>query len=405
MAHRGADNKYGFADGIEDDNRINADELRPEMNASDEDEHDGGKITATARKKRTILPIGIRREEYQAPAVVVATAEDIEVEEKGLVKREGSAVSEDMWVGEEGDGSGAALQDDNEVWSHAAPKTRGKVKIKNEEGQEIETTDISEIAAHEQNREARAMEIDGTAAHERSEVPPSPEAKKAGKRRVVPRDPEEAVTARDCERLLNLLSLETDEAEKLAALEGNVFLFQFPPVLPPLKRKAKPAAPQSAVKDEPEDDDVVMLDQPSRDAAPANIDLTAEDADNKVKVEEDAADEQSAGGSNMPNLYEEGGYVGELVVRKSGKATLNWGGQILEMGMGAPTQFLSTVVLLEENDVKAKSDEIAGTAYGMGRIEANFVLAPRFSDVEEWVVNPEDLVPDEAVVSNNNRAV
>jgi len=386
-------NKYSFADGIEEDNRINADELRARVSDSEGDERSGAKITTTARKRRPILPVGIRREEYQAQGATVATAEDIEVEEKGLVKEEVDSDSEEMWV-ETKDGQGVELEKDEGVWQHAAPKPRGKVTIKREDGQEIETTEIDEIAARGQIKE-----------------PLSPEAKKAKaadmetedkpkKRKTAQRDPEEAAAAEDLEQLLGLLAFEHDKPENAegeaarsrSALEGNMFLFQFPPVLPPLKKASKPA-PQVAVKDEPKDDDVVMFNHPPG-GTPANIDLTAEEAE-KVKAEEDDAEEGPNGGPGSTSLYPEGGYIGKLVVRKSGKVELDWGGQTLELVSGIPAQFLTTAILLEEHDTKAQPGQIAGTAYGMGKIEGKFVLAPKWGDEEEWEFDLDDMPPSE----------
>lgn len=386
---RGISNKYSFADGIADDNRINADELRGRAGDSDEDDN-GAKITSTARRRRPIMPVGIERVEYQDKGVTVATAADIEGEEKGLVKKEEGSESEEMWV--DGpvvkDGEGVEMEKDEGVWAHAAPKPHGKVKIKKEDGEMIETMDIDEIAAHGQIKE-----------------PLSPEAKKAAiasdldaeqkRRKAAPRDPEEETLSQDLEQLLSLLALEPEGEgmQPRSALEGNMFLFQFPPVLPPLK-KSTAFGSKDTVKDEP-NDDVVMFDQ-SVNGTPSNVDLTAEDVE-KVKREE-GDEEGLEDGDNSSDPYQEGGYVGKLVMRKSGKVELSWGGQTLELVSGAPAQFLTSAVLLEETDSKAKPGQIAGTAYGMGKIEGKFVLAPKWGDEEEWEVDPDDLPPGDAPV-------
>lgn len=392
---RAMSNKYSFADGIEEDDRINADELRARVGGEDEDDHSGAKITSATRKRRPILPVGIRREEFQAPGVTVATAEDIEVEEKGLVKEEEVSDSEEMWVDPE-NGQGAELVKDEGVWQHAAPKPRGKVKIKREDGEMVETMEIDEIAAHGQIKEPQSPEAKKLAVA--SDLPAESKPKK---RKVAPRDPEDEAFSEDLDQLLGLLALEpgpreTSEAEpgpSQSALEGNMFLFQFPPVLPPLKNTTK-LAPQDAVKDEP-DDDAVMLDQPAR-GTPVNVDLTAEEA-GKVKEEEDGGEGlEDAHDPSSP--YQEGGYVGQLVLRKSGKVELSWGGQTLELVSGTPAQFLTTAVLLEESDSKAKSGEIAGMAFGMGKVEGKFVLAPKWASEEEWEVDPEDLLPSDTNV-------
>ncbi|EEY13934.1 predicted protein [Verticillium alfalfae VaMs.102] len=81
-------------------------------------------------------------------------------------------------------------------------------------------------------------------------------------------------------------------------------------------------------------------------------------------------------------------------VRQSG-SRFDWGGCTLEAWSGAGMNFLTTAVIIEEADEKAKNAEHGGDDYGMGKIMGRFVLAPRWSDEEEWVVNPEDLKIDE----------
>lgn len=391
---RASSSKYSFADGIAEDDRINADELRGRTGESDDEELSGAKITSTARRKRPIMPVGIRREEFQDKGITVATAADIEDEEKGLVKEEETSDSDEMWVGEPNaaNGEGTELKEDEGVWEHVAPKPRGKVKIKREDGEVIETMDIDEIAAHSQIKEPSSPEAKKKAALVSDQKP-------ATKRKAAPRDPEDETLSQDLEQLLSLLALEPDQGEGLgvgeaqahSALEGNMFLFQFPPVLPPLKKSTEPPA-RSLVKDEP-DDDIVMLDQPVKGSS-ANVDLTADEVD-KVKKEE--GDEDGLEDTNdTSDPYKEGGYVGQLIMRKSGKVELSWGGQTLELVSGTPTQFLTSAVLVEEKDSKAKAGQFAGTAFGMGKIEGKFVLAPKWGEEEEWEIDPDELPPNDA---------
>ena len=128
-----------------------------------------------------------------------------------------------------------------------------------------------------------------------------------------------------------------------------------------------------------------MLDQPARSTL-AEVDLTAEGTE-RIKAEEDAEEVQET-----PNPYKDGGFVGQLVMRKSGKVELSWGGQTLELVPGTQAQFLNTAVLLEENDAKAQPGQVAGTAFGMGKIEGKFILAPKWGEEDEWEVDDEDLV-------------
>ncbi len=169
-----------------------------------------------------------------------------------------------------------------------------------------------------------------------------------------------------------------------------MFLFQLPPILPPLKVKKMEPAPNS-VKPEP-NDDVLMLDQPS-DGPPVNVDLTNdEDGEEEMDGEEDEEKNNQEAGREWPKT---GGLVGKLVIRKSGKVTLDYGGMSLAVESGIQTNFLSTAVLLHMNDAKPSSDpsEAAGPAYGMGKVEGKFVCAPIFSEAKPWVIDPKELEP------------
>ena len=111
-----------------------------------------------------------------------------------------------------------------------------------------------------------------------------------------------------------------------------MYLFQFPPVLPPLEVAAEPAGP-GGVKTEP--DDTVMVDAPPAGAAAAKptVDLTRDDDDYFGET-----------------LAKAGGFVGELKVRRSGRVELDWGGQTLELRPGGGVEFVTTAVLVDEFD-------------------------------------------------------
>lgn len=384
----GTGSSYNFADGRVEDDRINADELRGQQHQDDEEKYTptGAKITTT-KKKRPILPVGIKREEIREGGVELTTAEDIAAGEQAAKQDVDASDDESMWVGDSHKIE-AGMKKDDEVWDHVAPRDQ-KVLIKNEHGDMVEATAIDEILALKEEKKKPIADI-----------------KKAR------RDAEEEQIADDMERLIHLLTIgdsqdqTPDENGNIPPnpLEGHLFLFQLPPVLPPLKitRQPQPKGPgdepSDSVKDEPSDD-IVMFDQPA-----ANIDLTSASATpdpRGVKPEDgiDVDDDDLPQENEQVQYYPpEGGYVGKLVVRRSGKVELDWGGQTLEMVPGIETNFLTTAVLVEEKNPLARAGEAAGTAYGMGKIEGKFVLAPRWHDEEEWVVDPSELEVDESIL-------
>jgi len=85
------------------------------------------------------------------------------------------------------------------------------------------------------------------------------------------------------------------------------------------------------------------------------------------------------------------GAVGKLRIHKSGKATLDWGGTKLSVGMGGEVGFLQDIVVLGLPDKKVgaegaegaaeKEDAGPGWAMGMGQVKGKFVVTPDWSDV------------------------
>jgi len=365
---------------VEDD-RINADELRGSLPGDDEEYTPTGAKVTTTKKKRGILPVGIKREEVQDGGVELTTAEDIAAGEKAAEGEADGSDSESMFVDGPSHKAEPGLKNDDEVWDHVAPKTREKILVKNEDGEMVEASAIDAILAAKEDRKKNLLRKS--------------------------KDPEEEQIAEDLARLTHLLSLgdpdQTPDADGNIPdnpLEGALFLFQLPPVLPPLTIKRQPI-PKPAkndadfVKPEPTDD-IVMLDQPA-----TNIDLTGASVtpDRGVKVEDEINDEApKENGKELP-YPPEGGYVGKLVVRRSGKVELDWGGQTLEMVPGIDTNFLTTAVLVEETNPLARSNEPAGTAYSMGKIHGKFVLAPKWGDEEEWIVDPSELEVGDGMLS------
>ncbi|KAL2119531.1 hypothetical protein VTJ04DRAFT_6492 [Mycothermus thermophilus] len=364
------DSKIAGISSIIVDSRIDADKLYNYVEISDEE--DGSATVTTTKKKKTVMPMGIRRVEHKEEGVTMTTAAEIQAQETaGADESSDDGLFVDNPAVEEAE---EPTKDDG-VWDIPRPR-----RIKKEDG-DAGTTDQEPGAG--------------------IKTPESPEMKKipvsetkTKKKAAVPKDLNDQILEEDLQHLLSLFTMQgADETfvhdgnAHNAALEGHMFLFQFPAVLPPLRAVPPEITSTSVVKAEP-DDDVVMLNQP-----PINIDLT-KDADDKAK---DQGDGEEDGEDEVGGDIKEGGYLGELVVRKSGKVELSWGGQKLDLGLGIPVSFLRTAVLIEEDDVKpGEAPQKAGHAYGMGKIQGAFSLAPAWSEEEDWIVDPKELeIPPE----------
>jgi len=176
-----------------------------------------------------------------------------------------------------------------------------------------------------------------------------------------------------------------------AKREAKTYLFQFPPVLPDLtpvvvKPEVDPTAPHP-----PMNGDAMDLDddaRPGQDAANPNIIL-------------DTTGNTGPGPAKLPS-----GVVGKLRIHKSGKATLDWGGTKLSLGMGTEASFLQDVVVMSFPEKKAvvsregdgaaggisgagvsgsdgpgEEDAASGWAMGMGQVKGKFVVVPDWEDL------------------------
>lgn len=159
--------------------------------------------------------------------------------------------------------------------------------------------------------------------------------------------------------------LSTKDQEGDAAMQGaeaqpqeddpradKVYLFQFPPVLPDLLHKT--------IKPDPE----APEEGPSA-APPAN-------ASNQLQ----SAEPESSGNTHTFNP----GRVGKMRIHKSGRATLDWGGTPLEMGMGTEASFLQDVIIANFNKNEEGKVE-SGTAMGMGQVKGKFVVTPNWDEI------------------------
>ncbi|KAH7166156.1 RNA polymerase III RPC4-domain-containing protein [Dactylonectria macrodidyma] len=382
------DSKAGFAqaDGSRyREPRINADKLNINTQNEELDSDDEAMFAALSARPTSILPMGIYRKEHKDEGVVVVTMAELEAAEKDNEE-------DSLWI--DGDGQApetlADQPEEGGVWG-----TDGNVPVvvKKEPGLD-DPMDLDEMKPPAETKE----KIKGKA----PAVPPP--IKKAA-----PQEPEERMIQTDLDLLASELGAvtitrsegsegaeegaedrEAREAkevktEGLSNKDGRMYLFQFPPVLPPLKQVAQPN-PLNKVKPEPEDSNM-LHSTPSMDTTP--VDLTEEDG-NPAPGQDPEDDPENTLGF-LSQLLSQGGMVGQLKVRKSGRVELDWGGQILEMSPAAGMNFLTTAVIVEDNDEKPKPGVIGGEGIGMGKIMGRFVLAPTWQEEEDWNVSPEEL--------------
>lgn len=355
--------------------RLNTDKIVEYVVIEDEEEQVKSKEGAAV-----LLPKGMQRDDPKEPdQPVIATAEEVEAADRGEtiipVSSGGSEADEaddDVFFND----ADVEMRDDERQWPGAKPESR--VKVEGEEVNEIDTLTMKKATKKAEQ--------------------------KAKKLKTKYKDPEDQLAAETLAFQRRLFGVESDEdsdsdaprevkaPRKPAIIDGNLYMFQFPPVLPPLHVVERTQNSHDLVKDEP-NDDMVMLDAP--DHKP--VDLTAADDFNTIKKEEGAANV-----ARNPSQSDEApsGFLGKLIIRKSGKMQIDYGGMIFDCESGIPVEFLRTAVLTEMDDEK-KTDGYAGTAYGMGQIAGKFVSVPKWSDEEEWVVDPSELPPNGVGAAEN----
>lgn len=164
---------------------------------------------------------------------------------------------------------------------------------------------------------------------------------------------------------------EMEEGGEKKDLEGRVYLFQFPPILPILKNEGSPEMKESG------EVDVDMRNIPAN-GTPIEI---SDDVKPEAGAEADVSAIPEAG--QPPLLVNEEGKIGRMIVRKSGKVEFSWGGTSLALGRGAPFDFLAKGVIVHGmrqggkngRDI-TKEEEISMSGTGMGKIMGKFVATP-----------------------------
>lgn len=309
----------------------------------------------------SMMPMGIYRREHKDTGIIVATTAELEAAENA------TGEEDSLWV--DGDGlepQTVVDQPEDGVWDTDSKKP---IVIKKEPGLD----DSMDLDTKSKTPEADTEEKSAT---------------EARPKKILPQDPEDKMIQSDLDLLANELGSVTvtedggAKTEGPANKDGRMYLFQFPPLLPPLRQTAV-SQPHPKVKAEPEDSNMLDL----TDSAP--VDLTQEGADQEPDHEKAEDPEDTAG--FMSQLLAQGGMVGKLNVRKSGKVEMDWGGRVLEMSPAAGMNFLSTAVIVEENDEKPKAGVVGGESIGMGKIMGRFVLAPTCGEEEDWDVPAEEL--------------
>lgn len=340
--------------------RLNTDRIAELGTVHDED---------TKNKEGTpiLLPKGLHREEYKEPKqTYISTVDEPETADRddAMVVSSGASENGDIFYND----NDVDMKDDGRRWPGA--KEDRAVKV---EGEEI--TEIDLLTRRRAEKKQQLKEDKEKAKYKNMGEEDLYHAEKMHKQRLL-----FGITSDEDS---DDESKETKAERKRQIAEGSIYLFQFPPVMPPLYQVARPNATKKAVKDEP-DDDVVMLNAPAHDPSKP-VDLT----NDEIKEE----DENSGANKKQPEPEEEPeGFVGKLVIRKSGKMQIDWGGMLFDCEMAIPRRFYRECVLTEEDDEK-KPDGFVGTAYGMGPVMGQFNAAPHWSEEKEWVVDPKDLPP------------
>ncbi|KAG8421791.1 hypothetical protein J3458_003634 [Metarhizium acridum] len=343
--------------------RINADKLHVMTPEEELDSDDEAMMAALSGRTAITMPMGIYRREHKEQGVVVATTAELEAAENA------TGEEESLWVDGEGSGNLPPMDQPEEgVWDTDGKRVLIKKEPDTEDPMDLDTA------------------IDVASADEEKKATLATKPKKE-----LPKDPEERAIQTDLDLLAGELGAitVTDESgetrtEGPSNKDGRLYLFQFPPLIPPLREVAQP---RRKTKVKAEGDDFNIMDAPS--ATDAAVDLTQEDS-SRDSDNDDAGDEQETEGFRSQFLSH-GGMIGKLNVRKSGKVELDWGGMTLEMSPAAGMNFLTTAVIVEENDEKPQQGVAGGDGVGMGKIMGRFVLAPIWSEEEDWNVAPQEL--------------
>ncbi|KAF1941468.1 hypothetical protein EJ02DRAFT_434771 [Clathrospora elynae] len=148
-----------------------------------------------------------------------------------------------------------------------------------------------------------------------------------------------------------------DGEKKPTVRDNNVYIVQFPPLMPELL--------PPTIKNEPSEP--LPAPGPSTQPQPK--------PDVKVKLEEGGFSDPAARTNNGVRF--ESGRVGKLRVHKSGRTTLDWGGTSYELKAGQKVGFLQEVSSLQVTPENLRDPpEDAGEGTSLGRVKGKFVVMP-----------------------------
>lgn len=334
--------------------RVNIDLLN-ELDPSNEDET-SRQPSRFSQKSFGSLPVGLPRTLHEDDEVKVKTTAELEAEERQ------SSDDEDMFISRAAkDLLHIGSDQDGDSW-HAAPRSEGGVKDEPGTGSDMMDIDMADIP-------------------EAVKQPSSPEVKKATisnedsvaiaqqrRKEKAAKDPEILQTVYDLEAQLQELSFRpraeteeegnTDKADKAQEKDDVMYLFQLPPILPPLVNPFEELAEEVGQNGN-------------------------SNTRNKMKTE-DGAEKEKKAYNPFGTLPPEGGLIGKLNVRQSGKIEMDWGGTPMTIGMGADTGYQMSAMVIEQNIDLQNPEASTGTAYGMGDVVRKFVVVPVWDEEEDW---------------------
>ncbi|RGP73765.1 hypothetical protein FLONG3_6186, partial [Fusarium longipes] len=372
-----SDSKSSFAQATRNrEARINADKLHVHTPDEDLDSEDEAMMEALNSRAVSVLPMGIYRREHKDEGIIVATTAELEAAEnaQAVPPTQSRGEEESLWVdGDAGEPQPTAENtEDGGIWDNESKPT----VVKKEQDDSMDLDVESKVGTEAKSKD--------------TSVTPAPQPKKPTQ------ESEESMIQADLDVLANELGAveisegtegEEGKTQVPSNKDGRMYLFQFPPVLPPLKEVTQPK-PNKIKPEFAEGEDNVLESTPAAaDAAP--VDLTSDSNITGFNIPGFEDPEQKAG--FMSSLLSSGGMVGQLKVRKSGRVEMDWGGSTMELSPAVGMNFLTTAVIIEENDEKPRPGVIGGESIGMGKIMGRFVLAPKWDEEEEWEVSSEDL--------------
>lgn len=363
----------------------------PRMNTASFAEILHENIEIDSKEKVPPLPMGIRRMDPKPAEVPVATP-DAEEGDPMVISDNSSDIG-DAFHNDVGE-----MTDTGKRWPGAAENKRVKV-----EGEEI--TNIDHLTRRLASQKLKLSEEKKKKAYEDMDWEDRHHAEKMASQRLLfgvdsDNDDDDADADADGEPKES-----KDSKPKRTPLiqDGSLYIFQFPPVMPPLHVSRPPpgdVADKGPVKDEPvdDDDDVDMSGTPAHDPNKP-VDLTTvknEDEEEVVAGTGASKNSNNKSKSNEPSTSmkdQPGGHLGQLLIRKSGKMQMNYGGMLFDVEMAMPISHLREAVLIVDKGDAPDADGYHGTAYGMGRIAGKFNAVPHWADVKPWNVDPKELPP------------